>query len=211
MFGIMNFWGFLIAGIILNITPGADTMYILGRSIAQGKRSGIISALGIASGALLHCILAALGLSIILAKSTLAFDIIKYTGAAYLLYLGVGALLAKKQTAIQLHNEGSHSKQFSKIYVSGMLTNVLNPKVSLFFLAFLPQFIQPEYMNSYIPFLVLGLTFVCTGTLWCLLLALFSAKFANSLRRNPKIKFTLDKITGIIFIILAVQLALIQQ
>ena len=211
MFGILNCWVFITTGIVLNITPGADTMYILGRSISQGKKSGVVSALGISSGALLHCLFATFGLSVLLAKSELAFNVIKYIGAAYLVYLGIKALLSKTTSINESFGEHQVTRQYSRIYVSGILTNLLNPKVSLFFLAFLPQFIDPNYENNTISFLVLGLTFVTTGTLWCLLLAFFSAKFADNFRKRPKIKFVLDKFIGVLFILLGIQLGLSQK
>lgn len=208
MFGILNFGTFILAGILLNLTPGADTMYILGRSISQGKKSGIISALGISSGALFHCIFAALGLSIVLAKSATTFSIVKYIGAAYLLFLGAKTLLSKSKQANAIVEETEKKQNYSKIYVSGILTNLLNPKVALFFLAFLPQFIDPNYTTNALPFLILGLTFVSTGTIWCLVLAFFSAKMANKIKKNTKIKTWLDKTTGVLFIFLGIQLAL---
>lgn len=207
MYGIINFEAFLIAGILLNLTPGADTMYILGRSISQGKQAGVLSALGIASGALVHCLFAALGLSVILAKSALAFEIVKYVGATYLIFLGVKTLIVKSKDKFDLKNTTEKTKS-NRIYVSGILTNVLNPKVALFFLAFLPQFINPEHANSYIPFLILGLTFVTTGTIWCLLLAIFSSKLSKRIRENYRLKKWLDKTTGVVFIALGIKLAL---
>lgn len=210
MFGIINFGAFLIAGIILNLTPGVDTMYILGRSISQGKKAGVLSALGIASGALVHCVFAALGLSIILAKSALAFEIVKYAGAAYLIFLGIKMLISKSDGKFELKNENEQTNH-RKIYISGVFTNILNPKVALFFLAFLPQFIDPNYTQSSLPFLILGLTFVFTGTIWCLTLALFASKLSNKIRGNYKIKKWLDKITGGIFIALGIKLALSEK
>ncbi len=210
MFGITNFEAFILAGIVLNLTPGADTMYILGRSISQGKKAGTLSALGITTGALIHCLFAALGLSIILAKSALAFEIVKYVGAAYLIYLGIKMLITKPDPNFELQNN-SLQVNYRKIYVSGILTNVLNPKVALFFLAFLPQFINPDYSQSFLPFLILGLTFVTTGTIWCLALAMFSSRLSNTIRKNYKIKKWLDKITGGIFIALGIKLAFTKQ
>lgn len=210
MFGITNFEAFILAGIILNLTPGADTMYILGRSISQGKKAGTLSALGIATGALIHCVFAALGLSVILAKSALAFEIVKYVGAAYLIYLGIKMLITKKDENFEL-KENNKQINYRKVYFSGILTNVLNPKVALFFLAFLPQFINPKYSQSFLPFLILGLTFVTTGTIWCLTLAMFSSKLSNTIRKNYKIKKWLDKTTGGIFIALGIKLALTKK
>jgi RhtB (resistance to homoserine/threonine) family protein len=210
MFGIINFEAFLIAGLIMNLTPGADTMYILGRSIAQGKKAGILSALGISTGAIFHIIFATLGLSIILAKSATAFEIVKYFGAAYLIFLGLKTIFKKADEKFELNNE-SEVVNYRKIYLSGVLTNILNPKVALFFLAFLPQFIDPNYVQSSLPFLILGITFLLTGTIWCLTLALFASKLSNRIRKNYKIKMWLDKITGGIFVALGIKLALMKK
>ncbi|WP_405567033.1 LysE family translocator [Polaribacter sp. Asnod6-C07] len=210
MFGIINFEAFLIAGLIMNLTPGADTMYILGRSIAQGKKAGILSALGISTGAIFHIIFATLGLSIILAKSATAFEIVKYLGAAYLIFLGLKTIFKKADEKFELTNE-SEVVNYRKIYLSGILTNILNPKVALFFLAFLPQFIAPNYVESSLPFLILGVTFLLTGTIWCLILAIFASKLSEQIRKNYKIKMWLDKITGGIFVALGIKLALMKK
>lgn len=194
----------------MNLTPGMDTMYILGRSISQGRKAGVLSALGIATGALVHCVFAALGLSLILAKSALAFELVKYAGAGYLIFLGIKMLLSKPDNNFELHNEVK-KVNYKKIYISGIFTNVLNPKVALFFLAFLPQFIDQNYVQSPLPFIILGLTFVFTGTIWCLILALFASKLSNKIRRNYKVKKWLDKTTGGIFIVLGIKLALTKK
>ena len=211
MFGITNFETFLIAATLLNLTPGADTMYILGRSISQGKKAGILSAIGISTGSLVHCIIAAFGLSIIIAKSAIAFSTIKYLGAAYLIYLGVKALMTKSQTEFEIEQMAKKKTSNRKIFASGILTNILNPKVALFFLAFLPQFIDPNYATNSLPFIILGLTFIVTRTVWCLALALFSAKLSDRIRKNYKIKMWLDRITGGIFIALGIKLALSEK
>ncbi|WP_298265160.1 LysE family translocator [uncultured Lutibacter sp.] len=210
MFGIINFETFLIAGLILNLTPGADTMYILGRSISQGKKAGVLSALGISTGAIFHIIFATLGLSIILEKSAIAFEIVKYVGAAYLIFLGFKAILKKPDENFELSKENQVTN-YRKIYISGVFTNILNPKVALFFLAFLPQFIDPSYEVNYLPFLILGITFLTTGTIWCLILALFVSKLSNQIRKNYKIKNWLDKITGVLFLTLGIKLALTKK
>lgn len=210
MFGIVNFEAFLLAGILLNLTPGSDTMYILGRSISQGKKAGLLSALGISTGALVHTILAALGLSIILAQSATAFNLIKYLGALYLVYLGIRMILSKPKSDLNL-NEGLKIHDNRKIYLSGIVTNILNPKVALFFLAFLPQFIDPNYSNSTLSFLILGLTFVTTGTIWCLILALFSSWLSEKIKGNFRVKIWLDKVTGSVFILLGIKLALMKK
>lgn len=210
MFGIINFEAFLIAGLILNLTPGADTMYILGRSIAQGKKAGVLSALGISTGAIFHIIFATLGLSIILAESAMAFEIVKYLGAGYLIFLGLKTILKKADGKFELNKE-NETVNYKKIYLSGIMTNILNPKVALFFLAFLPQFIDPNYVQSSLPFLILGITFLLTGTICCLILALFASKLSDRIRKNFKMKIWLDKITGGVFVALGIKLALMKK
>jgi len=211
MIGIINFEAFLLAGILLNLTPGADTMYILGRSISQGKKAGIVSALGISTGGLVHCLFAAFGLSMVLAQSAMAFELIKYLGAIYLIYLGVKSLTSKSKKAFALDGMNVKQEDHKRIYLSGIFTNVLNPKVALFFLAFLPQFIDPNFEGSVFPFVVLGFTFLSIGTIWCLVLALFSARLSDKIRNNYKIKIWLDRISGGVFILLGIKLALTRK
>lgn len=208
--GIINFETFLFASLLLAFTPGSDTMFILGRSISQGKKAGILSAIGISSGALIHCLFAVLGLSIILAQSALAFQVVKYAGAAYLIYLGLKALFSKQTDAFEL-NPNLNQLSGKKIYFSGILTNLLNPKVALFFLAFLPQFVEPTFAGNPIPFMILGLTVVITGTLWCLTLAIFSSKLSSRLRENRRFNKWLNRITGGLFISLGIKLAFVER
>lgn len=205
MSGIENYLGFIIAGIIMNLTPGADTIYIITRSIAQGKKAGIYSVLGIGSGAIIHIILAGFGLSVILAKSILLFNIIKWIGASYLIYLGVRMLLDKSKLFADEKTEFEKTALW-KIYRQGFITNVLNPKVAIFFLSLLPQFIKPEYVDSSIPFLILGLTFLTTGTIWCLFLAYSASFMTDTLRKNDRIGEIMKKVSGFVFIGLGLQL-----
>lgn len=207
MFGTINFGAFLIAGILLNITPGTDTMYILSRSISGGKKAGYMSALGIASGSLMHTLFAALGLSVLLVESQIAFDIVKYLGAAYLIYLGIKTLLSKQNDNFRI-NEGLKIQNLTKVYFSGVLTNILNPKVALFYLAFLPQFIDPTYSTPFASFITLGLAFTTTGTIWCIILASSAAKLTDKIKANYQVKNWLDKLTGLVFISLGIKLAL---
>jgi RhtB (resistance to homoserine/threonine) family protein len=210
MFGIENYAGFLVAGIILNLTPGADTMYILTRSIAQGRQAGFYSVLGISTGCLVHTTLASFGLSIILVKSATAFTVVKYIGVAYLLYIGV-KMIIEKNNIFENNNNTIEQADLKKIYRQGVLTNVLNPKVALFFLAFLPQFINTNYAEGPLSFLLLGLTFLTTGTIWCLFLAYGASLISKTLRNNEKIGKLLQKISGLIFIGLGIRLLINKQ
>jgi threonine/homoserine/homoserine lactone efflux protein len=209
MFGIHDFALFLTTGILLNLTPGPDTVYILGRSVAQGRRAGVASALGISVGSIFHTGAAALGLSAFLATSAWAFTAVKLTGAAYLIFLGVRALLGRNQDL-------SIPAQFKQndpaaAFRQGILTNVLNPKVALFFLAFLPQFIEATAPSKTIAFLVLGLTFVTTGTIWCLILAWFASAFSARLRGNATVAALLNRAVGSLFIFLGLRLAVVRR
>ncbi len=210
MFGIVNYGTFLISGILLNLTPGTDTMYILARSISQGKKAGIVSVLGISTGIVCHIILVTLGLSVILAKSDMAFTVVKYMGAVYLVFLGIQNIVKKKGESFEL-NHHKESFNYKKIYISGILTNVLNPKVALFFLAFLPQFIDPDYTESCLPFLILGATFLLTSTAWSMVLAVFASKISEAFRKNDNIKKYLDTVTGVLFIGIGIKLALAKK
>ncbi|WP_440604063.1 LysE family translocator [Bacillus sp. GB_SG_008] len=197
MYGIINYEVFLITGILLNLIPGADTMYIVGRSISQGRKAGVYSVFGIITGSLVHTLLVAFGLSIILTKSIILFNAIKIIGVIYLVYLGVRMIIDK--TNVNFHSTATSKLNVRKIYVQGFLTSLTNPKVALFFIAFLPQFIDTK-ASSPIPFIILGLTFTITGLLWCLFIAHFSSYVTKKLRGNEKVGTVLNKITGIIFI-----------
>lgn len=196
MYGIINYEVFLLTGILLNLIPGADTMYIVGRSISQGRKAGVYSVFGIITGSLVHTLLVAFGLSIILTKSIVLFNIIKVIGVIYLVYLGIKMILDKTNVAFQA---SSNKLNIRKIYIQGLLTSLTNPKVSLFFIAFLPQFIDTKASGP-MPFIILGLTFTVTGLLWCLFVAYFSSYVTKKLRGNQKIGMILNKITGLIFI-----------
>lgn len=189
MTGIIHFETFLLTGILLNLTPGNDTIFILTKSIGQGKKAGIISAFGIGTGSIIHTILAAVGLSIIIAKSILLFSIIKYAGAAYLFYIGFKMLTEKSQLNTDTAT-GNKSTNYLKIYRDAIFTNVLNPKVALFFIAFLPQFIDPTIKNAFLPFITLGITFITTGTIWCLILATLRLQFLPDFKTIKKYQHT---------------------
>jgi RhtB (resistance to homoserine/threonine) family protein len=210
MFGIENYAGFILAGIILNLTPGADTMYILTRSVAQGRRAGYYSVYGIGTGVLIHTLLASFGLSIILAKSATAFLIVKYMGVAFLVFLGI-RMIVSKGNSFDSKRQKLETMNLKKIYRQGVITNVLNPKVALFFLAFLPQFINPHHAQGALPFLMLGITFLTTGCIWCFFLAYASSLMTKTLRANERIGKIMQKISGFIFIGLGVRLLLIKK
>jgi len=205
MFGIHDFGIFFATGILLNLTPGPDTLYILGRSMSQGRGAGVASALGISSGAIIHTLAGAFGLSALLAASASAFLAVKLAGAAYLIYLGARMTLTHRSSATL--PTAFSSSGFLAVYRQGLITNVLNPKVALFFLAFMPQFIAADSSAKFAAFLALGLCFVTTGTLWCLCLAWFSSRLGDRLRGSPTFADILNRTAGALFIFLGVRLA----
>jgi RhtB (resistance to homoserine/threonine) family protein len=205
MAGIHDFGLFVVAGVLLNLTPGPDTLYILGRSVAQGREAGVMSALGISLGSICHTCAAALGLSAILAASAQAFTAIKLLGGAYLVFIGVKMILGqRRELALPSH---FRCRTSIAAFRQGVLTNILNPKVALFFLAFLPQFINPASNMKIAAFIILGLTFVTTGTIWCLVLAWFASSFSQRLRNNETLAQWLNRTAGALFVFLGVRLA----
>jgi threonine/homoserine/homoserine lactone efflux protein len=206
MAGIFHFETFLITGILLNLTPGNDTIFILTKSIGQGRKAGVISALGIGTGCLVHTILAAFGLSLVIAKSIFLFNVIKLAGAVYLLYIGFK--MFTDQSLMKVSNVSMNKPvNYVIIYRDAIFTNVLNPKVALFFIAFLPQFIDPTFKNTVLPFLALGVTFITTGTTWCLVLATFAAGIFKKLKSNQPVSQAINKICGLTLIALGIKVA----
>jgi threonine/homoserine/homoserine lactone efflux protein len=224
--GVHHLWLFIVSGLLLNLTPGQDTLYIVGRTMSQGKRAGLLSVLGISSGSVIHTVAAAFGLSAILATSALAFSLVKFAGAAYLVYLGVRMLVDRSgdaQDRVHLRDGygrrvadpdravgGEHASRDGDfaIFRAGLLTNVLNPKVALFFMAFLPQFVDPAAGSRIAAFLALGAVFIFNGTLWCLVLVWGASTMSRRLRDNQAASRMLKRATGVIFVGLGARLAL---
>jgi threonine/homoserine/homoserine lactone efflux protein len=208
MTGIHDLWLFVLSGLLLNMTPGVDTLYIVGRGTAQGFRAGAVAALGIGAGCIVHTLAAALGLSAILATSATAFMLIKWMGAAYLVDLGVTLLVTRShKSAAQAPPPAS----LSKIFAQGFLTNVLNPKVALFFLAFLPQFIAADAPHKALAFVLLGAIFNFNGTLWNLLVAWSASGLGRRLAAGGGAVTWLNRVLGGLFVTLGVRLALAER
>lgn len=197
---------FILAGLALNITPGPDMLYVAARSSAEGSRAGIVSALGIGAGTLVHITALALGLSALMQAVPLAYEVVRWTGAAYLVYLGARMLI--NPPSLDPHVTIKRASLWA-IFRQGVLTNVLNPKVALFFLAFLPQFIDSSRGSAAFQIVMLGLIFNLNGTLVNIGVALgassLRARFLSAKSSSSKI---LGRAVGALFIGLGVRVAL---
>ncbi len=203
---IEHFWVFAVAALMLNLTPGNDMLYVAARSASQGTKAGIVSSLGIMFGCMVHIIAAVIGLSAIIAGSAVAFNIVKYLGAAYLIYIGVRSILNKKKSLGLKKNIKALS--YRTIFFQGFATNVLNPKVALFFLAFLPQFINIDTGNTALQILFLGSWFDVGGTLVNIVVAVLFGRISIWLSQSPRFVQWQERITGAMLIGLGIKVAL---
>lgn len=206
MNGVTDLGLFIVAGLILNITPGPDLLYIISRSAVQGKKAGVVAALGIGAGCLVHVLAAAFGLSVILVSSSFLFTVVKYIGAAYLFYLGVSTLLSLKQKELQVQK--SVALPLARIFRQAVLINVLNPKVALFFLALLPQFVSPAAEFPAGVFLFLGLVFNINGTIVNVLLGMFASTISERIQATAFVQRLLKTLAGALFLAFGIRLAL---
>lgn len=206
MFGTHNLGLYVVSGLLLNLAPGVDFLYVLTRSLSRGFGAGVWAALGIAAGCFVHIGAAALGLSAILASSAMAFSIVKWIGAGYLIYLGVTMLMSRGSLRLDA-TPAVNADSYSRVFWQGFLTNVLNPKIALFFLAFVPQFIEPASPTKVEAFLLLGAIFNTTGTIWNIMVARGAAFLAKRLRQASKLGVWLNRGLGGLFVVLGVRLA----
>ncbi len=208
-FGINDLGLFCVAVFLLNITPGPDTAYIIGRSVAQGRAAGLMSALGISAGCCVHAIASAFGLTAILAASATAFTVIKLAGGAYLVYLGLRMLLTRASPAPAAADRAPPAPPLAlgRIFLQAVVTNVLNPKVILFFLSFFPQFVRADAVDKPFAFLLLGAVFVLMSTAWNSTTALAAGMLAASAGRNPRVRLWLERSVGAAFVALGIRLA----
>jgi threonine/homoserine/homoserine lactone efflux protein len=196
---------FMTATLALNLAPGPDMLYVSTRSLTQGRRAGVISALGIAAGSVVHTVAIASGLAALLHAVPLAYDIVRFAGAAYLIWLGVQALRNKAGPV-----SGKPLDRASEwtIFRQGAVTNVLNPKVALFFLAFLPQFVDPQHGSVALQIVVLGCLFNCSGTLVNIAVAYLAASAGRWLGTSGSAGKIFQWLTASVFIGLGLRLAL---
>lgn len=190
---------FIGTAFVLLVIPGPAVIYITAQSIDQGTKAGIISTLGIALGSLIHVMFAALGLSTILVTSSAAFDMVKYIGAGYLIYLGVKKLLEKDFT---VDYKKANSPKYLQIFYKGIIVNLFNPKTALFFFAFLPQFIDLSKNSPTVQMIFLGFIFILMGIISDGIYAILAGKISGYLKRNARIIKVQKYMTGIIYILL---------
>ncbi len=198
---------FLIATFTLNVTPGPDMLYVIANSIGAGRKAGVVSALGIGGGTIVHTFAGALGLSALLTSSAIAFDAVRYAGAAYLLYLGIRSLTSKTKNNTELG--GVRQVPLETVFKRGVTTNVLNPKVALFFLAFLPQFVDPSRGAIVWQFLLLGTMFNISGTLVNTIVALLVGFAGDRFADSPSFAWLQRWFAGTVFVALGARLALV--
>ena len=196
---------FLGATLALNVTPGPDMLYVIARSASEGRRAGVASALGIAGGTVFHTLAVVLGLSSLLLAVPFAYDAVRLGGAVYLVYLGLRALLRPSPSGAGPRVERA---SLWAIFRQGVVTNVLNPKVALFFLAFLPQFVDPARGSVPAQLLLLGVLFNVSGTLVNLAVALAASGAGQWGRSRLGSSALLQRLTGVVFVGLGVRLAL---
>ena len=199
---------FLLATLMLNVTPSPDMLYVVARSVGAGRPAGVVSALGIAAGLLVHTLLVACGLAGLLLAVPVAYDLVRYAGAAYLIYLGIRALSTRQRSGAERRlKQGGLGATF----LQGLITNVLNPKVALFFLAFLPQFVDQARGHVAAQILTLGLLFNLSGTTVNVIVALAASFTRGRFKSWSGATPTLRWLTGGVFIGLGLRLALLER
>jgi len=196
---------FIAASTLLALAPGPDIVYVLTRAVSQGRKAGIAATLGFATGCIFHTVLAAVGIAALIRSSELAFDAVRYAGAAYLAWIGIQALRHRSSFAVE---GASDAKSLATIYRQSVIGNILNPKVTLFFLAFLPQFVNAPAGNVGLQMAVLGVVFMAVTIVVFGAVAVFAAMIGSWIRRKPAIGERLNVFAGITFIALGIRVAL---
>ncbi len=196
---------FLAATLMLNFTPGPDMLYVIANGVGRGQRAGVVSALAIGVGGMVHTLAAALGLSALLMSSALAYDVVRYAGAAYLLYLGFKTIRGK---GASIPSQRLPQEKYGRVFRQGVATAALNPKVALFFLAFIPQFVDPSRGSVVLQFLLLGGIFNTSGTLVNTGVALGSGAVGERISRSSGFSRAQQWFTGGVFMALGARIAL---
>jgi threonine/homoserine/homoserine lactone efflux protein len=211
MLGIHDLWLFVASGLVLSLAPGPDMAYVIARSAQFGWRGGAVATFGISTGCLVHVFGCAIGLSALLAASATAFMLVKWAGAAYLCFIGIKMLLTREGARAGEGPGEAPAMSLSKVFWQGALTDALNPKVALFFLAFLPQFVSTEAPHQALAFLLLGIIFIANGTLICLAVAALAATAASRLRGTGRLKGWINRALGGTFVYLGARMAMLSR
>lgn len=199
----MNLWGFVSAAVLLTLMPGPDILFVITQSITRGRKSGIVFAAGLCTGLIVHVTAVCLGVSVLLRSSPFAFTLLKFAGAAYLFYLGIRAFLARRENHFTLSERVGIT---GKLYTKGILMNVLNPKVILFFLAFFPQFIPPDSANPLGRMVLLGLIFMGQAFLIFSLVAVLADRLARRLMQNHAIALGVNTAEALIYCLIGISI-----
>lgn len=208
MFSWTEFTVFSVACWALILSPGPDMIYVITRGVSQGRAAGLLSAGGVIGGTLVHTLFAAFGLSIVLHTSALAFMVVKFAGAAYLIYLGIQALRSKDLFRL---NGAKPKESARKVFMQGVMSNVLNPKIAVFFLAFLPQFVDPSQPDATARMAALGLIFALFGLIFLIPLGWFAGQAGGWLCRRPTLAGRVKYFTGSVLIALGLRLAVSER
>jgi len=203
-----NILYFLGASVLLTIAPGPDNIFVVTQGITKGRKAAIITATGMCSGIIVHTTAAALGISVIFYSSALAFNLVKFAGAAYLLFLAYRAV--REQSDLTLRKNGNMLTGFA-LFRRGFIMNVLNPKVALFFLAFLPQFVSSTTQNFALEMIFLGCIFMVQGSIIFTMIGFFSGSIGEYIQKNAKVSGVFSWLTAGVFALLGIRLALSQQ
>lgn len=199
-----QFFGFLLAALLITASPGPDNLMVLGMGISKGRRQGMAFGLGCALGCLSHTVLAVAGVSALIAASPLAFTALKVCGGLYLVWLGVQALRSRGGTQVRAVTDSEPS--LLRLFLKGVIANAINPKVVLFFLSFLPQFVVAEHGQVGLQIALLGLTFTAQAALLFGLLGYFSGAIGQWIQRQPRVGLWLDRVAGAVFVALGLRL-----
>lgn len=199
----MNIWGFISSAVVLTLMPGPDILFVLTQSISKGKKAGIIFACGLCTGLIFHILAVSFGVSILIKESPAAFLILKICGAAYLIYLGIKAFVNRNKESLRLNTDNIRIRQ---LYGRGILMNLLNPKVILFFLAFFPHFIDTNLQHPEVQMCFLGLLFMIQAFIIFSLVAILADKLSEKIMQNPRVSFWISIIESAIFCIIGISL-----
>lgn len=210
MFGIENLFLFVVSGILLNLIPGPDSLLIVGRAATQGFKAGSAAALGVGSGTFVHIVAATFGLSAILATSSIAFTVVKVCGAVYLIYMAISIFRDSAGTG-EISDIKPAKASLRRVYAQGLITNLFNPKVAIFFLAFMPQFISESSDNKALAFLFLGLIFNLNAMIWCHFIAWVSSTTSRKLAVSKSVRKWLLRVTAGLFGMLGLRLLVSSQ